>query len=79
VLRTFTIITTEAIAMMAELHGRIPVILASEDWPTWLGKIEGDPVTLPRAGVDDVRKVWSVSKQVNSPKNNGADLLEAVG
>jgi putative SOS response-associated peptidase YedK len=31
VLQTFTIITTDANAMMAELHGRMPVILESED------------------------------------------------
>jgi putative SOS response-associated peptidase YedK len=31
VLRTFIIITTNANPMMAELHGRMPVILESED------------------------------------------------
>ena len=27
----------------------------------------------------DVLKVWPVSRQVNSPRNNGAELLEAIG
>jgi putative SOS response-associated peptidase YedK len=78
VLRTFTRITTEANAMMAELHGRMPDILESEDWPTWLGEVEGEPATLSKPAGDDVLKVWPVCEQVNSP-SNGAELLEAVG
>jgi putative SOS response-associated peptidase YedK len=32
-----------------------------------------------KPAADDVLKVWPVSKQVNSPRNDGADLLEEVG
>ena len=35
VLRTFTIITTNANAMIAELHDRMPVILEPQDWLPW--------------------------------------------
>lgn len=79
VLQTFTIITTDANAMMVELLARMPAILESEDGPTWLGEVEGDPTTLLQPTADDVLKVGPVGKQVNSPKNNGADLLETVG
>ena len=79
VLRTFTIITTNANETVGELHNRIPVILEQQDWPTWLGEVEGDPAALLRPIGDDVLKVWPVSKQVNSPKNNGAALLKPVG
>lgn len=54
VLRTFTIVTTDANAMMAELHDRMPVILEPQDWPTWLGEIEGDLAALLRPAGDDV-------------------------
>jgi hypothetical protein len=37
------------------------------------------PPTLLRPAADDVLKVWPVSKQVNSPRNNNAELLERVG
>ena len=57
----------------------IPVILEQQDWPTWLGEVEGYPAALLRPIGDDVLKVWPVSKQVNSPRNNGAELLEVVG
>ncbi len=39
-LRTFTILTTNANASMAELHDRMPVILEPEDWSAWLGEVE---------------------------------------
>jgi putative SOS response-associated peptidase YedK len=44
-----------------------------------LGQVEGDTAGLLKPTGDDVLKVWPVSKQVNSPRNNGAELLEAVG
>jgi hypothetical protein len=78
VLRTFTI-TTYANEVVGELHDRMPVILEPEDWPTWLGEVEGDPATLLRPAGDDVLKIWPVSKQVNSLRNDGAELLEAAG
>ena len=79
VTRTFTIITTHANETVGELHDRMPVILEPADWPTWLGEVEGDPAGLLKPAGDDVLKVWPVSKQVNSPRNNGAELLERVG
>jgi putative SOS response-associated peptidase YedK len=77
VLRTFTIITTYANEIIGELHDRMPVILEPPDWPTWLGEVEGNSAALMRPAGEDVLKVWPVSKQVNSPRNNGAELLEA--
>jgi putative SOS response-associated peptidase YedK len=45
----------------------------------WFGEFDGDPTALLRPAGEDVLKVWPVSKQVNSPRNNGAELLEAIG
>jgi putative SOS response-associated peptidase YedK len=78
VMRTFKIITTTADTMMAELHNRMPVILEPQDWSACLGEVEVDAATLLRhAG--NVLKVWPVSRQVNSTRNNGAGLLAAIG
>jgi putative SOS response-associated peptidase YedK len=79
VARTFAIGTANANETVGELHDRMPVILEPEDWPTWLGEVERDPATLLRPAGDDVLKVWPVSKQVNSPRNNGAESLEKIG
>jgi len=68
VARTFTIVTTGANALMAELPDRMPVIIEQEDWPTWLGEVRA-----ATAAGEDVLKVWPVSKRANSPRN-GAEL-----
>jgi putative SOS response-associated peptidase YedK len=58
VMRTFAIVTTNANAMIAELHDRMPVILELADWPAWLDEVEGDAATLLKPAADDVLKVW---------------------
>ena len=78
VTRKFTIVTTSGNETVGALRDRMPMILEPEDWPTWLGEVEVDPARLLKPTGDDVLKVWPVSKQVNSPRNNGAELLEAV-
>ena len=40
ILRTFTILTTDANATMAALHQRMPVVLEPADWPVWLGEAD---------------------------------------
>jgi putative SOS response-associated peptidase YedK len=42
---TFTIVTTDANALVAEVHDRMPVVLREEDEETWLGP-ERDPADL---------------------------------
>jgi putative SOS response-associated peptidase YedK len=78
ILRTFTILTTYANSTMAKLHERMPVILEPADWPTWLGEAEGDPTALLHPAADHVLRLWPVSRRVNTPKNNDAQLLDRV-
>ena len=65
-------------AMMAELHDRMSVILELQSSPAWLGDVESDPAALLRPATEDVLKAWPISRRANSPRNNGAELLEAV-
>lgn len=76
--RTFTIVTTAANDEMAQVHHRMPVILEEPDWPVWLGETEGDPKAVVRPAVEGVVRLWPVSRKVNSPANDGPDLLESV-
>ncbi len=78
VLRTFIIVTTSANADMEGLHDRMPVILEATDWPTWLGKVEGDPAALMHPAPDGTLRTWPVSRAVNTPRNNRAELLAPV-
>ena len=73
VVRTFAIVTTDANAPMRTVHDRMPVILAPDGWAEWL---EGDdPAHLMRPAPDDLLRFWPVSRAVNSPRNNGPELL----
>jgi putative SOS response-associated peptidase YedK len=79
VLRTFTIVTTEAnAAEMSMLHNRMPVILEPTTWPVWLGEEKGAPAELLRPAAEGVVRMWPVSKAVNSVRNNGAALLDCI-
>lgn len=77
--RSFTIVTTTPSKDVIELHDRMPVIVEQKDWPVWLGEVEGNYAALLKPSDDDLLKIWPVSRSVNSPRNNGAELLERLG
>jgi putative SOS response-associated peptidase YedK len=79
VTRSFTIITTNAGRDVVELHERMPVILEPADWAAWLGEAEGDPASLLHPSPTGTLRVWLVDRRVNSPQNNGPELLETDG
>ena len=75
VLRTFAIITTTANAAAAPVHDRMPVIVQREDWPIWLGEEAGDAAELFHPAPAGLVETWPVGRAVNSPRNNGPELL----
>jgi putative SOS response-associated peptidase YedK len=46
-IRSFAILTTTPNELCAELHNRMPVVLAPEAWPVWLGEEPADYGPLP--------------------------------
>src|SRR5262245_15341651 len=79
--RSFTIVTTTPNALLAELHDRMPVILAAEDWPRWLGEESVDAEQLktllkPYPAEDMI--IWRVDKRVGDPKNKEPSLIEPI-
>ena len=85
VMRTFTIVTTQANATLRSLHERMPVILEEADWPLWLGEADGevpadaqgDAISLLRPSSAELR-TWRVGTAVNNVRNDSAALLEPV-
>lgn len=80
--RTCTIITTEANELVAQLHGRMPVILPPEDYGLWLGE---EPVTVEElkallrpfpAGQMDA---YPVGFEVSKVASEGPGLIEPAG
>lgn len=72
---TFTILTTDANATLAPLHDRMPTILPRADVGRWLAN--GD-ANLLRPCAPELLASWPVSPRVNSPKNDGPDLVEKI-
>jgi putative SOS response-associated peptidase YedK len=79
IIRSYTIITTNAAPELSPLHDRMPVILPPEDWDEWLGETPAEPARFkamlrpfPRAGL----AVWPVSARVNRVAEDDAALLE---
>lgn len=80
-LESCTIIVTEANALIAPLHERMPVILPDGAHETWL-----DPRLDDRAALRALLRplspedwtLFPVSRAVNSPRNNAPELIEPL-
>jgi putative SOS response-associated peptidase YedK len=77
-LRSFTLITTDANDIARPIHDRMPVIVEAEGWPLWLGEEDGDAGALLCPAGAAILKAWPVSRRVNSPANNDAQLLDEM-
>ena len=78
---SFAILTTESNELLEPLHDRMPVILRPEDCTMWLYRQTTDMTVLAhllRPYPADLMERWRVSSQVNSPKNESADLVLPV-
>ena len=79
--RSCTIITTSPNEVMAPIHNRMPVILPPQAMETWLIPSEQDPQILQPLlkpyPPQDMRH-HPISKTVNSPRNDGPNLIEPV-
>ncbi len=76
-LQTTTLLTTEANEFMKPLHHRMPVVLESNGAGEWLAGSnelldDVDAITPPL-------QAWPVDRRVNNARNEGEDLIGAVG
>ena len=78
---SFTIVTTQANALLKPLHDRMPVILAPEDYARWLdrGSSETDLRALLKPSREDLLAYVAVSPRVNAAAPDDAGLIEPVG
>jgi putative SOS response-associated peptidase YedK len=77
--RTFAIITTDANELVAPIHDRMPVILASKDYDRWLSPVELDPRDLLKPYPSEPLTMWPISTRVNSPENDDLSIMDPVG
>jgi putative SOS response-associated peptidase YedK len=77
--RSFSIITTVANDLVADIHHRMPVILTRENEKRWLDNLpreELQGMLVPYAS--DNMKAYKISKMVNSPKNDHPDIWNSI-
>lgn len=82
---TASVLTTEAVGPLAQVHDRMPLVLDPSAWDPWL-----DPdataaddriaalLTPPSPDLVARLEIRPVSTQVNSVRNNGPELLERL-
>jgi putative SOS response-associated peptidase YedK len=71
-----TIVTTDAVGPLLEVHDRMPLMLGAESWDRWLDPDQDlDQRLLQPAGQTTGIETRQVSSLVNSVANNGPDLL----
>ena len=74
--RTFCVVTTDANELVADIHNRMPVILAPQAYDRWLSTIEPDPRDLLVPFPAEPMMMWPISTRVNKPENDDPEILE---
>jgi putative SOS response-associated peptidase YedK len=82
VVRSFTIVTTRANQVIAELHDRMPVVLEPGSWDLWLGAPDGrrdELRALLEPNESAALRLFPVSRLVNDVRNDGPELILPLG
>jgi putative SOS response-associated peptidase YedK len=78
---TCTVLTTTAEDSVGHIHDRMPLLVEPDRWSAWLDPAAADPESLKRLLVPAAPgrlEAYPVSTEVNSVRNNGAQLLEPL-
>lgn len=80
IVRSFTIITTEANAGLRPIHERMPVILPPEVYTAWLDPATpaDDALAMLRPAPDDLLTAYRVSTRVNNVRNDDPECAAPV-
>jgi putative SOS response-associated peptidase YedK len=75
-LESCTIVTTDAAESIRAIHDRMPVVLDEDGWERWLDPVsDAQALLTPYPG--DL-EAWRVSTRINTPRNQGPDLIDRV-
>jgi putative SOS response-associated peptidase YedK len=76
---TTAVLTTDAVGPLADIHDRMPLLMAPEHWAAWLdpdAEDPGDLLTSPPMDLIESLELRPVSTRVNNVRNNGPELVE---
>lgn len=75
---TCAIVTCAANAALSPIHHRMPVILAPQDWPKWLGEDGHGAAPLMRPAPEDALRCHRVGTAINSNRASGDGLIDKL-
>ncbi|GAB3484929.1 SOS response-associated peptidase [Amycolatopsis cihanbeyliensis] len=78
---TCSVITTDAVGQLADIHHRMPLLMPSRHWNTWLDPDNTEVTGLlgePDPELVDRLELRPVSTRVNNVRHNGPELTERV-
>ncbi|RZS34025.1 putative SOS response-associated peptidase YedK [Herbihabitans rhizosphaerae] len=78
---TCSVLTTDAIGRLTDIHDRMPLLLSADAWQGWLDPDREDVADLigpPMPELVDALELRPVSDTVNNVRNNGPELLNRV-
>jgi putative SOS response-associated peptidase YedK len=78
---TFSVLTTDSVGGLADIHSRMPLLLPERHWARWLDPDTADVSSLlapPPLEIVDTLELRPVSDKVNNVRNNGPELIERV-
>ena len=77
---TFSIITTDSIGRLTDIHDRMPLLMTKQRWSSWLDPDRSDVADLlaPPRDLVDTLELRPISDKVNNVRNNGPELLDRV-
>jgi putative SOS response-associated peptidase YedK len=81
IVKSFAIITTRPNDLLATIHDRMPVLLASDCWAEWLGEVDADADALKamlKPYPSGQMAMWPVGKAVGNVRNDSPDLFEPL-
>ncbi|MBA0125359.1 SOS response-associated peptidase [Haloechinothrix sp. YIM 98757] len=78
---TCSVLTTDAVGALADIHHRMPLLMPPHLWDEWLDPDSGDVAELlapPAADVVERLEIRPVSERVGNVRNNGPELIERI-
>ena len=78
IIKTCAIVTTASNSKLSSIHHRLPLVLERNNWGFWLGEEGHGASALMRPTADETLKAYRVSKNINSNRSSGPDLISSL-
>ena len=78
IIKTCAIVTTASNTKLSRIHHRLPLVLERSNWGLWLGEEGHGASVLMKPTEDETLNAYRVSKNINSNRSSGPDLISPI-